>query len=353
VSTGKQRHRLAGHSPMTHVTFSPDGKHVVAGGDDNVAEIWETATGKKLSQLMEVHAPFVTIAFSPDGRLLAGGSTEDGSVCVWEVASGKVVDHRKGHAGWVYSVAFLHDGRTLATGCWQSVHLWEVATGKECGRLAGHRGDIGALAFSADGRRLASGSSDTTILVWDLPERFRDGQLPLVKLSAGQLKELVAALAGTDAAAAHRAIWTLAAAPKQSVPVLKNDLQPVAPVDVKRFAGLIAALDDDEFDVREKATAELEKLGEAAEGALRKALECQPSLEVRQRVKVLLKKAMDRTASAAERLRTARILQVLELAGSPEARKVLESLASGAPDALLTQEAQPIVARLAQQAAGP
>jgi hypothetical protein len=126
------------------------------------------------------------------------------------------------------------------------------------------------------------------------PCKWIDAKSPWLRIcqSTSRLTSaLAAALDGNDSAAAYRAIWTLVAAPAQCVPLLKEHLQPVAPVDAKRLAGLIAALDDDAFDVREKASTELEKLGEAAEGALRKALEGQPSPEVRQRVKLLLEKA--------------------------------------------------------------
>ena len=53
------------------------------------------------------------------------------------------------------------------------------------------------------------------------------------------------------------------------------------------MARLIADLDSDVFDVREKAAKEW-KLGAAAEPALRKALEGRPSAEVRRRVEGLL-----------------------------------------------------------------
>jgi hypothetical protein len=48
-----------------------------------------------------------------------------------------------------------------------------------------------------------------------------------------------------------------------------------------------------------------------------------------------------------EWVRAVRAVAVLEQIGTPEARQVLEALARGAPDALLTQDAQAALGRLA------
>jgi hypothetical protein len=47
-----------------------------------------------------------------------------------------------------------------------------------------------------------------------------------------------------------------------------------------------------------------------------------------------------------ENLCALRAIQVLELISSPEAREVLEKLATGTPDALLTRDAKEAVKRL-------
>src|SRR5436309_7536857 len=64
--------------------------------------------------------------------------------------------------------------------------------------------------------------------------------------------------------------------------------EPSGPVDPRRVRQLIGELDSDQFAVREKATQDLEKLGEAVAPALRKALANKPSAEVRKRVERLL-----------------------------------------------------------------
>ena len=82
-----------------------------------------------------------------------------------------------------------------------------------------------------------------------------------------------------DAAEAHRAIWLLVATPGFAVPFLNEQLQPVKPVSAEQIARMIDALDDDQFRMREKATWELEKLGDLASPGLQKFLAGRPSVE--------------------------------------------------------------------------
>jgi hypothetical protein len=73
---------------------------------------------------------------------------------------------------------------------------------------------------------------------------------------------------------------------------------------------------------------------------------------VARRAADLLKKVEGDTVSG-ERLREMRALEVLEGLGTPEARKLLEALAGGTADAVLTQEAKAALQRLTRRAAAP
>lgn len=211
-----------------------------------------------------------------------------------------------------------------------------MASGQERGQFIGHRSAVHALCFSAAGKRLLSASYDTTALVWDLGSgRARS------RLAAAELETLWSDLAGEDAGRAYKAIRQLAASPTAAVRFLRKQVSPVSPGDEKRLAGLIADLDSDDFATRQKAAMELEKIGESALPAYRKALEGKPSLEVRRHLDILLDK--ERRAwwdISGERLRSLRAIEVLELAGTEEARDVLKTLAAGAAGARLTEEAK-------------
>jgi RNA polymerase sigma factor (sigma-70 family) len=360
TATGKLRWRVGavpGGGPCSWsvvcLAFSPDGKLLASGGQEETARVWETATGR-LCRRLPGHRTFVSaLCFSPDGRTLATASW-DRAFRLWEVLTGKERCRLEGHADRVVALAFSPDGLRLASGSDdRTARVWDADTGKELARFAGHRNVVGQVLFSPDGQALVTGSWDTTILVWDLTGLGRPGRPEAVDLTARQAEALWSDLAGPDAARAAAAVRGLAAAPGRAVPFLRERLHPVPRPGAGRIDRLIADLDSDQFARRQQAGEELAKLGELAGPALRRALEGKPSAEARRRIELLLGQVGEPGADP-DRLRSLRALEVLERIGTPDARRVLESLAQGAPEARLTEEARTALGRLARRAArGP
>jgi RNA polymerase sigma factor (sigma-70 family) len=351
VAAGKELQRFEGHrTPVTRLALAPNGKSLasastcVRGGDETL-RIWDVATGKQRWNWAFPPAAVVAFTFSPDGKLLAtvghAGPTGErefrAEVRLWDVAGGKEVRRWEAATGLVLAAAFAPDGHTLATGGETDnvVRLWEVVTGKERRIFSGHDGRVLSLSFAPDGRRLASASQDGTALVWALDR-------PPLRLSAEELKAEWDALAGDDAARAYRAAGRLAADPTQAVVLLRERLRPVLPPDARRIARLIADLDSEIFAVRDGAVKELARLGDVAAPALRQACAAKPSPEVRRRLEQLL---ADANGWPPDLLRQWRALEVLEQIGTLQARKVLEALSQGAPEARLTREAKAALAR--------
>jgi hypothetical protein len=113
----------------------------------------------------------------------------------------------------------------------------------------------------------------------------------------------------------------LSSAPIETLAFLKGHLRPLPAPDLKGVPGLIADLDAEDFAAREKAATDLEKLGSAAEPALRKALKGQLSPEAQRQVERLLERLGE---VPPERLQVLRALEVLEHLGVPESRQLLE-----------------------------
>jgi RNA polymerase sigma factor (sigma-70 family) len=376
-ATGKERQRFQGPEWMHGCALTPDGSSLVAWSGDRKVRVWDMKSGRKLHEYPlppegagdgprmlggEGPVSLFSAALSPDGRLLAIGSPynigygqkQERYLLFKDLATGQDIRRIDNLPSDVGILAFSPDERMLAWsgtldgsgGSDPAIRLMEVASGRERRRLAGHRGPLSSLVFTPDGQKMISGSSDTTALVWDLGGRF-DPHAKQVALTASELDALWTDLAAEDAARTYRAIRKLAASPASSVPFLRQRFRPVPPVDEKRIARLIADLDSDDFTTRRKAVAELEKLAGLALPAYRNALAGKPSIETRRRLEELLEKAGPLWWDVSgEQLRTLRAMEVLELAGTPEAREVLGTLAGGSGGARLTKQAKAALDRL-------
>jgi WD40 repeat protein len=150
------------------VTFSPDGKLVAVGTDDNVVTILNAETGKSLRSFSFVKGTIGLIFFSPDGSKLFA-TTYDGNIYWLSLRDWRLLNINGNHANEVMSYSFSPDGKTLATGSVdRTLKLWDIATGTLLRTIVGHGGWVTSLHFSADGRQLLSGDVDGLIKLWNL-----------------------------------------------------------------------------------------------------------------------------------------------------------------------------------------
>src|SRR5262249_34935443 len=146
------------------------------------------------------------------------------------------------------------------------LRVWQLPSGRELGSFKGHQELVTELAFAAGGKLMSVGA-EGTVLIWDTSTLKTEVKDKPAKIDAdtGWTN-----LAG-DAAGAYETMARLGDSPEAAITLLRQRLKPAENSEAKRIDQLIVQLDDDEFDKREEASRELEKLGSVAEGALRKA----------------------------------------------------------------------------------
>jgi WD40 repeat protein/serine/threonine protein kinase len=183
---------LPHRSHVAAVAFSPDGRTVLTGGYDGIAQLWDVATGAPIGlplhveflqvqfpflpiglplrvQFPQVQSPILAVAFSPDSRIAATAEA-NGNVRLWDGRTGASSSllplH---HPAGVLALAFSPDGHTLLTGCDDgSAWLWNPADGRPVGHpMRRHKKTVRVVAFSPDGRTIATGSEDGTARLWN------------------------------------------------------------------------------------------------------------------------------------------------------------------------------------------
>lgn len=185
VNTGREIYTIAGHQlQVNSVAFSPQDQILASASYDRTIRLWQLrAFGSfeekfenrpcySLLSTLSGHAwAVLTVAFSPDGKILATGS-DDNTIKLWEVNTGQLICTLVGHSWSVVAVAFTADGETLlSASCDKTVKLWKVSTAEEIVTLSGHVDSVSAVAVSKVRQLIASGSRDKTIKLWQFVEQ--------------------------------------------------------------------------------------------------------------------------------------------------------------------------------------
>ncbi len=135
-----QKMTMLGVKCINRATISPNGKKILT--DDMLgmeAILWDAATGNRISTFRDEGRPgFASIgsfSFSPDGRRVLIGYNDDRTL-IWDVATQQKIRSFTGRSTGVTSVAFSPDGSQIVIGSQDgTTRLWCEPTGQELAEL--------------------------------------------------------------------------------------------------------------------------------------------------------------------------------------------------------------------------
>src|SRR5579871_2233601 len=150
---------------MAAVAFSPDGKTLVGGNDDNNVYLWDVASGQKIRNVFTNNYNGVSsVAFSPDGKTIAVTNGDNGGVLLLDVASGQAGKTLvTSDQTFVEHIAWSQDGKMIAGNDANNSVIWNAATGQLVKTFQGPNNHANGVAFSPDSQTLAVAYSENNI----------------------------------------------------------------------------------------------------------------------------------------------------------------------------------------------
>lgn len=197
-------HRANAHRGVVlAMTFSADGKKFASAGTDGSVKVWNAKTGAILKRIV---TPSIveSLSFSPNGKLLAVGTDDDYPLTVWNVRTGKLLMSVP-RTGFRPLVRFIDDDRILELTSSGTIRVWSFGMEtllKEW--TVGQAYQIFNMAVSPDGSRVlvANRAQNSTIKSYSLEVETLGNRLTDVS-SIGMVTSLVYVGDGKTIAVGH------------------------------------------------------------------------------------------------------------------------------------------------------
>ncbi|KOC68087.1 Cell division cycle protein 20 like protein [Habropoda laboriosa] len=156
--------------------WSPDGKYLASGGNDNMLQIWPSIPGQSYAQTEPIYslnqhqAAVKALAWCPwqNNILASGGGTADRTIRFWNCNTGgclNTVDTKSQVCSLLWSTTYkeIVSGHGYAQ---NQLTIWKYPVMTKVAELTGHSSRVLHLAMSPDGTTILSAGADETLRLW-------------------------------------------------------------------------------------------------------------------------------------------------------------------------------------------
>nr|KJB38737.1 hypothetical protein B456_006G269900 [Gossypium raimondii] len=173
VSSGRIRHTLTGHTDkVCAVDVSKvSSRHVVSAAYDRTIKVWDLQKGYCTNTII-FHSNCNALCFSTDGLTICSGHV-DGNLRLWDSRTGKLLSEVAAHSLPITSISLSRNGNVVLTSGRDNVHnLFDGRSLEACGtfRATGNRvaSNWSRSCISPDDNYIAAGSADGSICIWSI-----------------------------------------------------------------------------------------------------------------------------------------------------------------------------------------
>ncbi|KAG8315609.1 ubiquitin-protein transferase activating protein [Homalodisca vitripennis] len=156
--------------------WSPDGKYLASGGNDNMVNVWAQVPGQVYSQPQALYsfsahqAAVKAVAWCPwqPSVLASGGGTADRHIRFWNCSTGTLlnsIDTKSQVCALLWSTHYkeIVSGHGYAN---NQLIIWKYPSLTKTAELTGHTARVLHLAMSPDGTTVLSAGADETLRLW-------------------------------------------------------------------------------------------------------------------------------------------------------------------------------------------
>ncbi|KAF7993027.1 hypothetical protein HCN44_005808 [Aphidius gifuensis] len=205
----RQREHIIATIPNAHaqevcgLKWSPDGKYLASGGNDNMLQIWPTVSGQNHTHTQPIYsfnqhqAAVKALAWCPwqTNILASGGGTADRTIRFWNCNNGtclNTIDTQSQVCSLLWSTTYkeIISGHGYAQ-C--QLTIWKYPSMNKVAELTGHTSRVLHLAMSPDGTTVLSAGADETLRLWKCfqPDPHKKKETTEIKSVASKLKQSI------------------------------------------------------------------------------------------------------------------------------------------------------------------